>query len=59
MSNAFTDLQTPAGFLALLWPDATFDGWLTFFAKGVDGKPVTAAFHRSMEFSENFEGEGV
>jgi len=25
-----SDLQTPAGFLALLYPDADFDGWLTF-----------------------------
>jgi len=47
MTDAFTDLQTPAGFLTLLWPDATFDGWLTFFAKGVDGRTTTAAFHRS------------
>jgi len=47
MTDAFTDLQTPAGFLALLWPDATFDGWLTFFAKAPDGKTGTAAFPRS------------
>jgi len=41
------DLQTPAGFLALLWPEADFDGWLTFFAKTRGGKTATAAFHRS------------
>lgn len=47
MTIALNTLQTPAGFLALLYPDATFDGWLTFFTKARDGKTVTAAFHRS------------
>lgn len=47
MTDAFNALQTPAGFLALLYPDAAFDGWLTFFTKAPDGKTVTAAFHRS------------
>ena len=41
------DLQDPAGFLALLYPDADFDGWLTFFTKTPDGKTAIAAFHRS------------
>jgi len=41
------DLQTPAGFLALLYPDAAFDGWLTFFTKAPDGRTATAAFPRS------------
>ena len=47
MTAALDTLQTPAGFLTLLYPDADFDGWLTFFTKAPDGKPVTAAFHRS------------
>ena len=41
------DLQGPAGFLALLYPDGAFDGWLTFFTKTPDGKTATAAFPRS------------
>lgn len=47
MTAALDTLQTPAGFLAQLWPDAGFDGWLTFFTKPPDGKTATAAFHRS------------
>ena len=47
MTTALDTLQTPAGFLALLWPDADFEGWLTFFTKTPDGKTATAAFHRS------------
>ncbi|MEA4858325.1 MAG: DUF927 domain-containing protein [Solidesulfovibrio sp.] len=47
MIAALDTLQNPAGFLALLWTDADFDGWLTFFTKTPGGKTVTAAFHRS------------
>ena len=47
MTDASATLQVPAGFLALLYPDADFDGWLTFFTKTPDGKTATAAFHRS------------
>ncbi|WP_052359996.1 DUF927 domain-containing protein [Solidesulfovibrio alcoholivorans] len=47
MTAALDTLQTPAEFLALLYPDADFDGWLTFFTKTRGGKTVTAAFHRS------------
>ena len=43
MTNTFDALQTPAGFLALLYPDADFDGWLTFFTKTPYGKTATAA----------------
>lgn len=47
MTDASAILQAPAGFLALLYPDADFDGWLTFFTKTPGGKTATAAFHRS------------
>lgn len=47
MTDASATLQAPAGFLGLLYPDADFDGWLTFFTKTRDGKTATAAFHRS------------
>lgn len=47
MTAALDTLQTPAGFLAQLWPDAGFDAWLTFFTKTPDGRTATAAFHRS------------
>ena len=47
MTNTFDALKTPAGFLALLYPDAAFDGWLTFFTKAPDGRTATAAFPRS------------
>lgn len=47
MTAALDTLQTPAGFLAQLWPDADFDAWLTFFTKTPDGRTATAAFPRS------------
>lgn len=41
--SALAEFQSPAGFLELLWHGVS-DGWVTFFAKGAAGKPVTAAF---------------